>query len=187
MRIETARLVLRPLLPRDFAAFAALNADPRVREFFPSVLTREESDAEARAIVAHTAEHGFGLWACERKDTGAFIGFTGIARMRRPPFEGRIEIGWRYATAHWGQGFATEAATAALRDGFERNGLREIVAMTALRNERSAAVMRKLGMTLDHHFEHPRIEEGHPLRPHVLYRLDRATWLAATARPASPG
>ena len=90
-----------------------------------------------------------------------------------------VEIGWRLAAEHWGHGYATEAARAVLAFGFERLGLPEIVSFTTTANVRSRRVMEKLGMrhSPDDDFMHPLIPDGHPLRPHVLYRLrERRSW-----------
>jgi RimJ/RimL family protein N-acetyltransferase len=106
----------------------------------------------------------------------AFIGFVGLSR---PSFSAHftpcVEIGWRLSHEHWGHGYATEAARAAAWDGFERVGLREIVSFTAVANQRSRRVMQLLGMhRLEHEdFDHPLLPQGHPLRRHVLYRLQR--------------
>src|SRR5689334_12753197 len=151
-----------------------MNADPRVMEFFPAPLSREESDALITRIEAGFDRHGFGLWALEVRETGEFIGFTGLAP---PEFEAHftpaVEVGWRLAAPAWGRGYATEAARAAIAFGFERAGLEEIVSMTSVLNERSRAVMERLGMSRDpaDDFDHPGIPAGHPLRRHVLYRL----------------
>jgi RimJ/RimL family protein N-acetyltransferase len=84
-----------------------------------------------------------------------------------------VEVGWRLARAHWGKGYATEAARAALAFGFEQVGLNEIVSFTVPANTRSIAVMERLGMTRNpaDDFDHPSLPEGSPLRRHVLYRL----------------
>jgi RimJ/RimL family protein N-acetyltransferase len=171
--LTTERLILRPWRDEDFAPYAAINADPRVMEHYPATQTRAESDAGALRIKSRIEEQGWGLWAMELRESGAFVGFTGL---QRPPFEAHftpcIEIGWRVAYEYWGRGLAPEAARASLAFGFDRLGLEEIVAMTATRNLRSMRVMEKVGMTRDpaDDFEMPRLPEGHPLRPHVLYR-----------------
>lgn len=172
--IETERLLLRQWRDEDFEPFAALNADPITMEFFPSVLTTPESDAAAAGNRAHIEEHGWGLWAVEVVETGEFIGFTGLWTVPSDyPFIPAVEVGWRLARAHWGRGYATEAARAAVEFGFGDLGLAEIVSMTAVANLRSRRVMEKLAMNHDpaDDFDHPRIPDGHPLRRHVLYRL----------------
>ena len=177
--LTTARLRLRQWREEDLAPFAALNADPQVMEFFPKVLTRAESDVVAGRIRNHFARHGFGLWAVEAPGAADFVGFVGLAV---PSFEAHftpcVEIGWRLAREHWGHGYATEAATAALAFGFGDRALEEIVAFTVPANIPSRRVMGRLGMRRlpSDDFEHPAIADGHPLRSHVLYRLRRADW-----------
>jgi ribosomal-protein-alanine N-acetyltransferase len=177
--LTTARLRLRQWREEDLAPFAALNADPQVMEFFPKVLTRAESDAVAGRIRDHFVRHGFGLWAVEVRGAADFVGFVGLAV---PSFDAHftpcVEIGWRLAREHWGHGYATEAATAALAFGFVDRALEEIVAFTVPANIPSRRVMGRLGMRRlpADDFEHPAIADGHPLRSHVLYRLRRADW-----------
>ena len=171
--IETARLRLRPWRDADLEPFAALNANPRVMEFFPSLLSREQSDAVATRIRNHFVQHGFGLWAVEVPELAPFIGFVGLAV---PSFEAHftpcVEIGWRLACEHWGRGYATESAAAALEFGFSELGLDEIVSFTTRTNQRSMRVMERIGMTRrpEDDFDHPALAEDHPLRRHVLYR-----------------
>jgi ribosomal-protein-alanine N-acetyltransferase len=177
--LRTARLLLRAWREGDLEAFAALNADPRVMEHFPATLTREESDEVVTRIRAHFAAHGFGLWAIEIPQQAPFIGFAGLSRTSfDAPFTPCVEVGWRLARGHWGRGYATEAARAALRFAFERLALEEVVSYTTPDNRRSLCVMERLGMRRDPSgdFEHPRLPEGHRLRRHVLYRIDRASW-----------
>jgi RimJ/RimL family protein N-acetyltransferase len=174
--LRTDRLRLRRWLESDFAHFAAVNADPRVTEFLPALMTREESDALVMRIEAHFEQHGFGLWAVELRETGAFAGFIGLAIPRfEAHFTPCVEIGWRLAAQYWGHGYATEGARAALKFGFEELGLGEIVSFTVPGNLRSRRVMEKIGMTHDpaDDFDHPMLPEGHPLRRHVLYRIAR--------------
>jgi ribosomal-protein-alanine N-acetyltransferase len=184
--VATERLLLREWRDDDRAPFAAMNADPAVTEFLSRPLDRTESDAFIERIRDHWRTDGFGLWAVERRADGALLGFTGLA----PPnfvasFTPCVEVGWRFARFAWGQGNATEAGAAALRFGFDQLHLAEIVSFTTVSNVRSRAVMERLGMTRDpaDDFEHPNLPEGHPLRPHVLYRIRR---VVGAARPASP-
>jgi RimJ/RimL family protein N-acetyltransferase len=186
--LRTERLRLRRWCAADRAAFAALNADPLVREFFPSILPREASDAEADRIEQHFARHGFGLWACERIDRPGFIGCVGLASVGEElPFAPATEIAWRLARAHWGAGFASEAARACLRHALGTLGRGEVVSFTAAGNLRSRAVMERIGMQLDPDgdFEHPRVPPG-PLRRHVLYRLSAEQWRLDAFRTPSP-
>jgi RimJ/RimL family protein N-acetyltransferase len=182
---RTDRLRLRRWRPEDRAPFAALNADPEVMRHFPAVMSRAESDALVDRIEAHFAEHGYGLWAVEVLETEEFIGFTGLSRVSfETPFTPAVEIGWPLARPAWGHGYATEAARAALTFGFDHADLAEIVSFTSLTNQRSQAVMQRLGMIrrAEEDFDHPRLDAGHPLRHHVLYRMKRADWPADPSR-----
>ena len=179
--IRTPRLRVRSWRDDDFEAYAAMMADPRVMEFYPSVLSREESRARFALGQARMAEHGYGFWAVEVIGGAPFIGLVGLANPDfSAPFLPAVEVGWRLAAPHWGQGYATEAARAVLAYGFERLALSEIVAFTTVANVRSRRVMDKLGMRRlpDEDFLHPQIPDGHPLQPHVLYRLPRAAFQA---------
>lgn len=181
--LTTARLVLRPWRDEDLAPFAALNADPRVMAFFPGTLNRTASDALAARIRDHFDRHGFGVWAVDAPGVAAFVGFVGLARPTfQAPFMPCVEIAWRLAAEHWGRGYATEAARAALAFGFDALGLDEIVSFTVRDNLPSRRVMERLGMTHapGDDFEHPVLPRGHRLRPHVLYRLRRVARRQAT-------
>lgn len=174
--IETDRLLLRQWLPEDERLYIALNLDKEVMEYFPSTICAEESIGHIRKIHAMIDEKGYGLFALERKDNGTFIGFTGLSH---PDFDAWftpcVEIGWRLAKEHWGKGFATEAAKACLRFGFENLSLKEIYSFTAVSNKRSETVMQKAGMEKTGDFAHPGLTKEHPLQKHVLYRISRTT------------
>ncbi len=178
--LYTPRLILRQWRESDLEPFAALSADPRVMRYFPSTLDRSESDALARRCAALIEERGWGLWAVERREDGAFVGLTGLHIPGDSlPCMPCVEVGWRLVFDAWGRGYATEAARASLRFGFEELHLPEIVAFTVPANHRSRAVMERLGMRRDAPtFEHPGLPEGHPLREHCLYRLSRPDWLS---------
>jgi RimJ/RimL family protein N-acetyltransferase len=170
--LSTARLVLRQWRGADLEPFAALNADLEVMQYFPAPLTRRQSDALAARNQGTIARQGWGLWAVEVIDGPPFIGFVGL---NRATFEARftpaVEVGWRLARGYWGNGYATEAAAAAIEWGFDRLRLDQIVSFTAAVNERSSRVMERLGMTRDptDDFDHPLVSDG-PLRRHVLFR-----------------
>ena len=188
MIIGTPRLLMRRWQEGDLAPFAALCADPEVMRHFRSPLTPEESDALVRRIEAHFDAHGFGLWALERRADRRFLGFTGLLTVDfASPIAGEVEIGWRLARAFWGQGYAGEAARAALDFGFAQLGLARIVSMTVEANARSWRLMERLGMAraaeLD--FDHPRLPEDHALRPHIVYAIDVARWLKPDPSRAS--
>jgi RimJ/RimL family protein N-acetyltransferase len=186
--IRTARLVMRRWRDDDRDAYAAMNADPQVMRYFPATLDRAASDASVDRIEELFGRQGFGLWALEVLGTAAFIGFTGLNPMPAGvPGAGGMEVGWRLARHAWHQGYASEAAAAAVDVGFHGVGLDEIWSMTAVLNEPSQAVMRRLGMAPYAHFEHPGVAVGHALRPHVVYRLQRpARRRSARPRPAKP-
>jgi ribosomal-protein-alanine N-acetyltransferase len=178
--LTTERLVLRLWQPDDLAPFAAMNADPRVMEHFPAVLTHDESDALVARIERQLAQFGWGLWAAERRDTGEFIGFIGLSPVPDDLLLAPgTEVGWRLAREHWGRGFATEGARASVHHGFDNVGLDEIFSFTAAANLRSQRVMQKLGMSRDaaNDFEHPRYPNWSG-RHHVVYRLSRNVRIA---------
>jgi RimJ/RimL family protein N-acetyltransferase len=172
--LMTPRLKLRRWREGDLEPFAAMNADPVVMEHFPGTLTRRQSDELVERIDGGFDAKGFGLWALEVRATDEFIGFTGLGV---PEFEAHftpaVEVGWRLARSAWGNGYATEAARAALSFGFDEVGLVKVVSFTTPANWRSRAVMERLGMSHDpaEDFDHPGLPPGHPQRPHVLYRL----------------
>src|SRR5258707_783452 len=172
--LETSRLILRPWRETDHEAFARMNADPQVMEFFPARLTRSQSDALVTRIEAHFRKHGFGLFAAESRQDETFAGFIGVSV---PSFRARftpcIEIGWRLLPEFWGQGLAPEGAREVAKYAFEFLQIKELVSFTVPENLRSRRVMEKLGMTHDSadDFNRPQLPPRHPLRRHVLYRL----------------
>ncbi|MFY9688411.1 MAG: GNAT family N-acetyltransferase [Candidatus Acidiferrales bacterium] len=174
--LETRRLLLRRWRDSDREPFAALNSDPRVRQFFPSLLSRAESDSLVDSIEAHFDKHGFGLFATELCPEGSFIGFIGLSIPDfDAPFMPCVEIGWRLAAEYWNQGLATEGAQAVLAYAFDSLHLDEVVSFAVPSNFASRRVMEKIGMTRspEDDFDHPRLPEGHPLRRHVLYRIKK--------------
>ena len=174
--LRTDRLVLRAWREEDRAPYAALNADPEVRRWFPGTLSRAESDAQLDRLQANIETHGFGFWAVEAPGLAPFIGFVGLQRLPfDAPFTPAVEIGWRLAQAFWKRGFATEAAHAVLAHGFGPLAFDEIVAITVPDNHPSRRVMARIGMTRDPSgdFDHPALAADHPLRRHVLYRIAR--------------
>jgi RimJ/RimL family protein N-acetyltransferase len=169
--IETSRLILRPWREGDLAPFAEQNADPEVMHFLGGPLTRDESDAYVRRAEAHCATHGFCKWAVEAPGIAPLIGGVGLSYVSfDASFTPAVEVAWRLHRRFWGKGYATEAAGAAIDDGFRRVGLSEIVALTTLANLPSQRVMQRLGMRRDIEFDHPRYAADHPLCRHVLYR-----------------
>ncbi len=179
IELSTERLALRVWREEHRAPFAAMGSDPEVMRHFPALLTAAQSDASIDAWRAELAARGWSNWAVELRSTGEFIGFVGLSVPRRQlPFCPCVEIGWRLKRSAWGHGYATEGGKACLRVGFERLGLDEVVSFTARTNRRSIAVMARIGLhDAKADFDHPACPEGHPLRPHVLYRITRAQWL----------
>ena len=175
-KIETARLFLRGWAEGDAAAFADMNEDPRVMEFFVSTSPRERSLESAKVMHDDLEANGFGWFVMEVKGEPGFAGVIALADVRNDlPFAPAREIGWRLPVHRWNHGYATEAASALMQFGFDALGMEEIVSVTAAINLRSQRVMEKLGMTRDVHgdFLHPRVPKGHRIEPHVLYRKRR--------------
>jgi RimJ/RimL family protein N-acetyltransferase len=176
--LKTERLLLRRWRDSDRLPFQQMNADPRVMEFFPALLSPAESDALVDRALAHFDRHGFGPFAVELLEDSTFAGFIGLSLPNfAAPFMPAVEIGWRLAFDSWGRGLATEGAQSVIRYAIEDLGLDNVVSFTVPENLRSRRVMEKLGMTHDSadDFDHPRLPEGHPMRRHVLYRLTPKT------------
>jgi RimJ/RimL family protein N-acetyltransferase len=179
--LTSARLKLRPWREDDLAPFAELNADAQVMEYLLRQLTRPESDALADRMREQLRQTGFGWWAVEAPGVADFIGAVGLSvPAYTAAFTPCVEIGWRLARAHWGRGYANEAARAVVAYGFEQAALDEIVAITVPDNHRSRTLMSRLGMvrTVGEDFDHPLVPTGHRLRRHVLYRLSAERWRA---------
>ncbi|GHB27173.1 N-acetyltransferase [Pseudovibrio japonicus] len=177
-RIETERLTLRKWEQRDLDGLAEMNADPLVREFFPQEISYAVSERMLSRMLSKQETDGFCFPVVEDRVSGMFLGFCGLGILDHSvdwPFEGEVEIGWRLISNAWGKGIATEAARFWLGFGFDTQGFGEVVSCTSARNSRSRSVMQRLGMVWDvsEDFDHPQIEEGHPLRRHVIYRLSR--------------
>lgn len=188
--LQTRRLRLRAWRDEDLPLFAELHADSEVTQHLLGPLTRPQSDALVGRITEHFLREGFGFWAVEAPGVASFIGMVGIGiPSYTAPFTPCVEVGWRLARQYWGQGFATEAAQAALEFGFETIDLTEIVALTVPGNARSRAVMSKLGMTREasDDFDHPLVPVGHDLTRHVLYRLPKEAWLRTRGLPRLAG
>ena len=174
--LTTARLRLRMWEARDAAPFAAQNADEETMRYLGGPKTAAESDAYIARTQTHWAEDGYGKWAVELAETGAFIGALGLQRIRfEADFTPAVEIAWRLTRGFWGRGYATEAARAAVAYGFDTLHLPEIVALTVPDNTGSRAVMERIGMKLAGEFDHPLLPHPHPLCRHVLYRLTKPT------------
>ncbi|WP_440053440.1 GNAT family N-acetyltransferase [Pseudoalteromonas sp. T1lg65] len=176
---RTDRLQLRQWTAKDRDAFALMSADPAVMEFFPNTLNRAESDAIANKCQSLLAQHGWGVWAVELIKTGEFIGIVGLhVPTADLPASPCVEILWRLAKPYWGYGYATEAAKAALKVGFEQLALDEIVSFAVINNFNSRAVMERLNMCdSSTTFEHPDVPASSDLKEHCLYKITRQQWL----------
>lgn len=171
--LKTARLLMRQWKDSDYEAFASLNSDPSVMEFFPAPLTRAESDTLADRIVEKIGDKGWGMWAVESVEDESFLGFVGLNDTDETPHGDAVEIGWRLQRASWGSGYASEAASAALVFAFEMLNLSEVIAFTTVGNLRSRGVMERLGMhNTEQNFMHPRVATDNPLCEHVLYAIE---------------
>ena len=180
--IETERLYLRQWQASDFVVFAAMNADPEVMKYFPKLLSATVSDIIANKCQQLIEENGWGFWALSLKEgsdkNDAFIGFVGLNQTHAEmSFAPCVEIAWRLRKEFWGQGYATEAARASLDFAFSELALDEVVAFTAVINQRSQLLMKRIGMTdTQDNFYHPALESNHPLSEHVLYKITRQQW-----------
>ncbi|MFT4814622.1 MAG: RimJ/RimL family protein N-acetyltransferase [Pseudohongiellaceae bacterium] len=173
-KLETTRVVLRQWRSEDYAEFASMNADPDVMRYFPSLLSRKESDALTKKFDNLIAQKGWGFWVAQRKSDNAFIGLVGLNQADDLPVASCVEVGWRLAKAYWGKGYATEAANAALYFAFSILEQDWVAAFTTVENSRSRKVMSKLGMkNRNENFFHPRISENSGLKEHVYYEISR--------------
>lgn len=149
-----------------------MNADPNVMEFFLNSLSSEESFAFYQRIQNEFQTCGFGLYAVERKEDHAFMGYTGLHQITFDvDFAPGIEIGWRLAHEYWGQGYAPEAANACLEYTRNKTDIKELFSFTSFLNQRSERVMQKIGMERVREFDHPLVPGEHPLCRHVLYHI----------------
>ena len=174
--LNTKRLRLRQWQQTDLKPFAAINADPQVMEFYPKLMSEEESNQTAERFQDLIEQNGWGFWAIEDLKSSEFLGFVGLHKPNLPyPFAPCVEIGWRLKRDAWGKGFATEGSLAALDFAFNVLELAEILSFTSVLNNRSEAVMRRLGMiNTGGNFQHPNVPDHSPLKEHVLYRMTRS-------------
>lgn len=151
-----------------------MNSDLQVMKYFPTALTADETLAMINRIQLSFSTKGFGLFAVEQRSDGAFLGLTGFSVPRFESFfTPCVEIGWRYRKESWGKGFASEAAAACIRYGFEQLGFDKIVSFTSILNKPSEKLMQRIGMSRVAEFDHPGIEKTSPLYRHVLYEIKK--------------
>ncbi len=152
---------------------AAINSDPAVMEYFPSVQTEEQTIEFIERMQFHYEQKGYCYFAVERLDTKKLVGFTGLMEKTfESDFTPCIDIGWRLGQNHWGQGFATEGAKRCLEFAFEVAGLDEVVAICPEINLPSEAVMKKTGMQKIKTFEHPLLKDDERLKTCLLYKIN---------------
>ena len=177
--LKTKRLIIRQWKKKDVSDFAEMSRDPLVMEYFPELLSEQQSAEVADKIQALIQQRGWGFWAVELPEQARFIGFAGLHIPKDSlPCSPCVEIGWRLASSYWNKGYATEAANAALRYAFSTLQLDEVVSFTSLKNIRSQSVMQKIGMqNSGRNFHHPDIDIEHPLSEHVLYTITKDDWL----------
>ncbi|MFE3500259.1 GNAT family N-acetyltransferase [Kitasatospora sp. NPDC059146] len=169
--IETSRLVLRRWRESDVPVMAEVHADPEVMRWIGDrrVLGPELSRAAVERWERAWEDEGFGLFAVELRETGELAGFAGLAvPLFLPEVLPAVEIGWRLGRSFWGRGIATEAATAALRFGFEDCGLERVVSIAQIGNTASERVMAKLGLRVERETTVP--GNGNAVRVHELTR-----------------
>ena len=171
--IETSRLILRRPVPEDVGPLAEMNADPEVMKYIGDgrVRTFQQTAAGIQRAISDWDEHGYGLFSMNRRDTGDYVGWVTLAEPAfLPEVLPAVEIGWRLAPRHWGQGFATEGAREVLRFGFESCGLDGIVSIRHIENGASRRVMEKLGLHFD--FETAVPAHGQPVAVHSISRTE---------------
>jgi len=175
-RLKTERLILRDWRDSDLDDFHRLGSDPEVMKTLGPLMSREQTADFIQELQRRASRYGHTVWAVERKEDQRVLGFTGLIRGQNAPIVGELEIGWRLASDCWGQGYATEAARASVEWARAHCPDRVLVAITSVGNRASRAVMERLGMTYNptRDFDHPKVPEGDPLRPHVLYEMELA-------------
>ena len=180
IELQTERLIMRQWRKEDWSEFAKLNADPVVMEYYPSILSTEESNVMAQKIESLLSKRGWGFWAVESISEKTFMGFVGLHEPTYDlPVTPCVEVGWRLAKEYWGKGYATEAAKASLDFAFKKLNLSEVYSFASVSNRKSWAVMERLKMVnTKENFEHPDIPKNNLLREHVLYKITKQEWVA---------
>ena len=171
---ESQRLGFRRWKEQDREPFAAMTEDPEVMQYFPKLLVKEEADRLIDRFNRHMEDKGYTMWAVERKEDKAFIGFIGLLEITMAiEGQGAAEIGWRLDKCYWKQGYAVEGAGACLAYAFGPLDMAEVYSFTSAINTPSETVMKRIGMAKVGEFEHPKLETGSPLKRHVLYKINK--------------
>lgn len=172
--LQTKRLLLRKWTENDITHLIRMNQDKEVMRFFLDTMTEQQSIDFYHRVQRHFQETGYGLYVVEEVISGAFLGYTGcMIATFESAFTPCVEIGWRFNKKYWGNGFATEAALACLHYGFSALKFDAIYSFTSLHNEKSEAVMQRIGMKKIGEFFHPRVPIDHPLCLHVTYTIEK--------------
>ncbi|MBT2572203.1 GNAT family N-acetyltransferase [Planococcus sp. ISL-110] len=171
---ESERLGFRRWEERDRNPFAAMSADPDVMQYFPKPLAKREADRLIDRFETHMVDKAYTMWAVDRKEDGTFIGFIGLLEIAMAiEGQGAAEVGWRLDKCFWKKGYAVEGAIACFEYAFGSLGMIEVYSFTSAVNRPSEKVMKRIGMTKIGEFEHPNLEDGSPLKTHVLYKIDK--------------
>lgn len=180
--MQTQNLTLRPWRQSDLQFLAQLCADETVMQYFPKVLSEEESADFLRRLMEHQEKHGFTYFALEEKASGELIGFVGLALQEyESPFTPAVDIGWRLMPHAWGKGNATEGAKRCLQLAFEELNLDAVIAVCSQSNSASERVMQRLGMKPMGEFQHPKLSEHPELQPCLCYQISASDYFSLTS------
>ncbi len=179
-RLETERLVLRDWREADWPRFFAGTNTPGVMQWLGGVLDESGVAAQRARVETCRDRNGFCFWVVERRADGEILGFCGLKRADAPgsSVTGTMEVGWRLREDAWGQGYAKEAAIAAIGAGFDRFGADEIVALTVAGNTPSWGLMERLGMTRRPEFDYADARYDPPWRDTIVYTIAADAWRA---------
>lgn len=170
----TARLGFRNWEALDIPKLAAINADPKVMEHFPSTFDLQRTEDFIKRMQKQFSEKGFCYFAVDRLTDHEFIGFIGISEQTfEAEFTPCVDIGWRLSQTYWGKGYATEGAKACLDFAFNTIGLQTIKSICPVSNDKSEHVMEKIGMKQTAYFKHPLLKDYPHLEECVLYEIDK--------------
>lgn len=176
--LATDRLILRAFRRDDLPPYEALGRDPVVMRYLGGLWSAEKTRQAVLDANRSLDTHGYGFLAVERRSDGAFLGVAGLSVEHWYPDD--LQVGWRLFEHYWGQGYASEAGQAWLDLAFERTTRQRIIAMADTPNDRSLAVMRRLGMTYDHE---ARLRDGDEEFDATIYAISRADWSWRRAAP----
>jgi RimJ/RimL family protein N-acetyltransferase len=169
---KSARLGFRNWTEPDVPKMIKISGDPEVMEFFPAPATPAQTSDFIHRMKQEFEEKGYCYFAVDLLETGELIGFTGLlAQNYEAPFTPCVDIGWRLSPKYWYNGYATEGAKRCLEYAFFELQLKRIVATAPKINQRSIAVMEKIGMHWKLDFRHPRLKDHPHLEECVCYEM----------------